>query len=81
MELLKVPMPSRVGPGATAGWIEDRDIGYSPQQISLALRKLCHDKLIVKSSDGGLVYWQVLTPEVAAQIRKRKTRFVEQRAT
>jgi hypothetical protein len=78
---LKTLSPSRVGPGATAGWIEDRGTGYTSQDISLALRCLAKRRKVVKSSDGGMVYWQPLTPEVEAQLRKRRTKFGDQKAT
>lgn len=81
MRLMALPMPHAVGPGVTAGWLENRGIGFTEYTILTALRSLMAERKIVRATDGGLVYWQILTPEVEEQIKKRKARFGARKAT
>lgn len=72
MAVLESLPPSAVGHGVTAGWIEDRGIGFTEYTIGCALRRLATQDRVMRATDGTFVFWSI--PDEAAREARRKKR-------
>jgi hypothetical protein len=60
--------------GVTAGWIEDRGVGFSEYAIGAALRKLHAAGKVKKITDGCHIFWHLLNGTAPAPSLRSRLR-------